>query len=213
MKSFKSLYSSFIYFRLLEATMARPSLLEIRKECLSLVQGEILEIGFGTGINLECYPAHVKKISAIDTNETLPPAAQKRAKYTGISVNFTNSNAEKLPFDDNTFDSVVSTFTFCSIHNTTSALREIYRVLKPGGHLFFLEHGLSPDKWVRMTQNFLTPLFNLISENLNRDIVGILNTQPFKLVAMEQFYYKDAMKITGYFYKGVAEKIRKNISN
>lgn len=199
-------YKKNIYPKALELTMTKPSLMKVRKELLLTVRGNILEIGFGTGINLECYPKHINKLFAIDVNSNVLSVASKRISESDITVYFNNSSAEKLSFDDNTFDSIVSTFNFCSIDNTEAVTKEIYRVLKPGGRLYFVEHGASPDKWIRIAQNIFTHIYSIIACRPNKDIKNILSKQPFATIEMEQFYLKNALKITGYCYKGILEK-------
>lgn len=202
-------YAKYIFPRVLEAVMTKPPLMRIRRELLSSVNGQILEVGFGTGINLECYPPYIRRLTAIDINPSLVSAAHKRLAASGIAVDIVTANAESLPFPDSTFDSVVSTFNFCSIVNVDAAIGEIHRVLKPGGHLFFVDHGISTDERVRQAQHFLTPIFKILGCgcHLNRDIRGIIEKQPFKFISIEQFYQEDELKISGYLYKGIVEKV------
>lgn len=202
------LYSKHIYPHIIEYILSNPSVTRYRKEALAHVKGDILEIGFGTGLSLPCYPAFVKEITAIDTNEGMNVIASKRASQLGIKVNIKTLNAEVLSFDNNSFDSIVSTFTFCSIGNTDAALKEFCRVLKPDGRLVFLEHGLSTDPKVINWQNRLNPVYLLTSDgcNLNRDIKNIIERNKFKITQLEQFYCEHMLKIMGYYFKGVAVK-------
>jgi ubiquinone/menaquinone biosynthesis C-methylase UbiE len=199
-------YSKVIYPKLLERSMSKPSIMKLRKKLLSEVNGEILEVGFGTGLNLGCYPDHIKKITVIDVNDVLGEKARKRIDQYSISVDYRHISAEKLPFEDNCFDSVVSTFTFCSIPDIQSALSEFYRVLKPGGRLFFLEHGISSDKSISFFQNLINPIFKVASCSLNRDMKAIIDASSFNTVKLEQFYQEDAIKVLGYLYMGIAVK-------
>lgn len=199
-------YSKVIYPRLLERSMSKPSIMKLRKKLLSEVKGEILEVGFGTGLNLGCYPEYVKKITVIDVNEVLGEKARKRIEEQFIRVDYRKISAEKLPFEDNCFDSVVSTFTFCSIPDIESALSEFYRVLKPEGRLFFLEHGISIDKPISFFQNLINPIFKAASCSLDRDMKAIVGATSFEIVKLEQFYQEDAIKVLGYLYMGIAEK-------
>lgn len=201
-------YSKIIYPKLLERSMTKSSLMGLRKKLLSEVKGEILEVGFGTGLNLSCYPEHVSKITVIDVNEVLGEKAMERIKEHSITVDYRKISAEKLPFSAECFDSVVSTFTFCSIPDIKSALSEFYRVLKPGGRLFFLEHGLSSDKQIRFFQNLINPIFKAASCSLNRDMKAIVESSNFEIKKLEQFYQEDAIKVLGYLYMGVAEKTK-----
>lgn len=202
------LYSKYIYPKIIETLLSIPSVMKERKDILSHVKGNILEIGFGTGLNLPCYPNFVKEITVLETNEGMNLLANKRIKSSQIKVNFKLLSAELLPFDDEAFDSVVSTFTFCSIKNINSAMKEFYRVLKPNGQLLFLEHGLSQNKKIRFIQNHINPFYKLISDgcNLNRNIKSITEKNGFAISYLEQFYDKHMIKLTGYLYKGIAVK-------
>lgn len=202
------LYSKYIYPKIIERLLSIPSVMKERKDILSHVKGNILEIGFGTGLNLPCYPNFVKKITVLETNEGMNLLANKRIKSSQIKVNFKLLSAESLPFDDETFDCVVSTFTFCSIQNINSAMKEFYRVLKPNGQLLFLEHGLSSDKKISFIQNHMNPFYKIFSDgcNLNRNIKNIIEENGFAISDLEQFYDKHMIKLTGYLYKGIAVK-------
>jgi len=200
-------YSQVIAPRLLDWGMSDPSFALYRREVLSDVQGEVLEIGFGTGINLSYYPEHLQQLVTVDANPGMNALAQKRIESSNIRVDNRVLNGENLPMADNTFDSVVSTWTLCSIANVEQALKEIYRVLKPGGRFFFIEHGLSDDPKVQVWQNRLNPINKAIAVgcNLNRNIKELVEAQ-FKNVTVEQFYTPKSPKISGYMYKGVASK-------
>jgi ubiquinone/menaquinone biosynthesis C-methylase UbiE len=201
-------YSQVIAPRLLDWGMSDPSLALYRREVLSDVQGEVLEIGFGTGINLSYYPEHLQQLVTVDANPGMNALAQKRIESSNIRVDNRVLNGENLPMADNTFDCVVSTWTLCSIANVEQALKEIYRVLKPGGRFFFIEHGLSDDPKVQVWQNRLNPINKAIADgcNLNRNIKELVEAQ-FKNVTIEQFYAPKSPKVSGYMYKGIASKV------
>jgi ubiquinone/menaquinone biosynthesis C-methylase UbiE len=188
-------------------TMANPIFAEYRKEVLAKVQGDILEIGFGTALNLAYYPYYVEKITAIDANPGMRSIAESRMRDSSIEVDYRILNGESLPMPDNTFDSVVSTWTLCSIAKIDRAISEIHRVLKPGGKFFFIEHGLSSDRNVQVWQHRLTPLQKIIADgcHLNRNIQQLLENH-FSDVAVEQFYAEGSPKVGGYIYKGIATK-------
>ena len=126
----------YIFPHILEYVMSSSILVDCRKDTLSEVKGEILEIGFGTGMNLLYYPAHVRKITGVDININVHSKAEKRLKSSPIKVDYYTLNAAYLPFSDHTFDTVVSTFTLCSITDIHRAFSEIVRVLKPNGRFF-----------------------------------------------------------------------------
>ncbi|WP_421657283.1 class I SAM-dependent methyltransferase [Leptothermofonsia sp. ETS-13] len=171
------------------------------------MSGDVLEIGFGTGLNLAYYPNSVKKITTVDVNPGMRSLAQKRIQASAIAVDHRVLNSEHLPMPDHSFDSVVSTWTLCSIANVEQALKEIYRVLKPGGQFFFVEHGLSNDPKIQVWQNRLTPIQKVIADgcHLNRNIRQLIENQ-FDSVRIEQFYADNFPKIVGYLSKGVAIK-------
>ncbi len=200
-------YSQRILPYLLNWAMSDPNLAKYRQEVLADVQGEVLEIGFGTGLNLSYYPENIQKIIAIDANPGVNALAQKQIQASSITVDYRVLNGENLPMADNTFDSVVSTWTLCSIANVEQALQEIYRVLKPGGRFFFVEHGLSNEPQIQVWQNQLTPLQKVIADgcHFNRNIRQLVKNQ-FDTVILKEFYADKIPKISGYLYKGVASK-------
>jgi ubiquinone/menaquinone biosynthesis C-methylase UbiE len=201
-------YSQRILPYLIDWSLSDSSLAKYRQEVLAGVKGEVLEIGFGTGLNLSYYPEDIHKIITVDDNPGVQRLAQKRIQTSSITVDHRVLNGENLPMADNTFDSVVSTWTLCSIENVEQALKEIYRVLKPEGKFFFVEHGLSNEPEIQVWQNRLTPLQKRIAGgcHFNRNIRQLIESQ-FDIVSLEEFYTEKTPKIMGYFYKGVATKI------
>lgn len=187
--------------------MSDSTFAQYRREILAGVQGKVLEIGFGTGINLSYYPEQVHQIVAIDANPGVHALAQKRINEASITVDHRVLNGEQLPMPDRVFDSVVSTWTLCSIADVEQALREIYRVLKPGGQFFFVEHGLSNEPGVQVWQTRLTPIQKIIGDgcHLDRNIRSLVEHQ-FDTLTVEEFYTDNVLKIAGYFYQGVATK-------
>lgn len=193
---------------LLEWSMSGEAMTAYRRSLLAEVQGDVLEIGFGTGLNLPHYDRdRVRSVTTVDPNPGMNALAQKRIAESPISVDAQILNGEALPMANDRFDSVVSTWTLCSIPNVQQALREVHRVLKPGGKFFFIEHGLSDDPQIQTWQNRLTPLQKVIADgcHLNRNIQQLVEA-PFQDVQLERFYGKDLPKFVGYFYKGVATK-------
>lgn len=203
------LYTRRILPYLLDWVMSDPQFAQYRREVLAEVSGDVLEIGFGTGLNLSYYPEELHHLVAIDANPGMQALAQKRVQASRITVDHRVLNGENLPMSDASFDSVVSTWTLCSIRDVERALREIHRVLKPGGRFFFIEHGLSPDPAVQIWQNRLTPIQKVIADgcHLNRNIRQLVEAQ-FEQVTIREFYADKEPKIVGYLYKGVATKTR-----
>jgi ubiquinone/menaquinone biosynthesis C-methylase UbiE len=192
---------------LIDLSMSDSNLAKYRREILAEVTGEVLEIGFGTGLNLAYYPEHIDKIVTIDSNPGVHTLAQKRIGSSSITVDHRILSGENLPMADNSFDSVVSTFTLCSITHIEQALKEIYRVLKPGGRFFFVEHGLSNEPKIQVWQNRLTPIQKRIAGgcHLNRNIKQLIENQ-FDQVVLNELYAEKLPKVVAYLYKGIATK-------
>jgi ubiquinone/menaquinone biosynthesis C-methylase UbiE len=204
-----SFYSNYIFPRLMDAALSGKELQEIRKTVLSQVEGEIFEIGFGTGLNLPHYPARVKRITTVDPNPGARRIAQRRIDQSGIEVVHLTLGGEKLPLDDERFDSIVCTFTLCSIQEVHKALGEMRRILKPEGRFHFVEHGLADDPGVQWWQQKLTPLQRRIGDgcHLNRDAAKLLRQNGFQVEQLENFYLKGVPRFGGYLYQGIASKL------
>ena len=200
-------YSQVILPQCLDWAMSDPTLAHYRDDVLAEVTGNVLEIGFGTGLNLSHYPQHLEKLTTIDANPGMNRIAKKRIQNSSIKVDHRVLNGESLPMADGSFDSVVSTWTLCSIAKVDRAIQEIHRVLKPGGKFYFIEHGLSDEPKVQVWQNRLTPIQKIIADgcHFNRNIQQIVEKQ-FNNLTIEQFYDPKLPKIGGYMYKGVATK-------
>lgn len=200
-------YSNLIIPYGMELVMSSATLQQYRQELLTDVSGNILEIGFGTGLNLPHYPENVNQITTVDPNPGMQKLARSRMANSPITVDYRVLSGENLPFADESFDTVVCTWTLCSIPQVDRAIAEIYRLLKPGGQFFFIEHGLSSDSQVESWQNRLTPLQKIIADgcHLNRNIKDIVE-QKFNHVTIEQFYAPKLPKVIGYMYRGIAFK-------
>ena len=201
------LYSNLIFPYCLDFTMSGSDLSEYRQQLLADVSGEVLEIGFGTGLNLAHYPDNIEKITTIDPNPGMRRRARSRIETSGITVDYKVLNGESIPIADAEFDSVVCTWTLCSIREVDKAIAEVYRLLKPQGKFFFIEHGLSQDDKIQVWQNRLTPIQKIVADgcHLNREIDAIVKRQ-FDNVTIEQFYAPKLPKVMGYMYRGVAIK-------
>jgi len=188
--------------------MDRPFLAKHRQQLLTTVHGDVLEIGFGTGLNLHYYPAQVRKIVTVDPNPGMNRLAQRRINKSKIEVDQRLLSGERLPFSAGTFDCVVSTFTLCSIENVGQALDEMYRVLKPGGRFLFLEHGLSPEPNVQKWQRRLNWLEMRLGDgcHLDRNMKELVSARPFSSVEVEEFYLEKTPKTHGFLHRGMASK-------
>lgn len=202
------LYSRYIFPRVMNLAMSGKPVTRIRKELLLRAEGDVFEIGFGTGLNLPNYPPTVKKITTVDPNPGVNKLAQQRIRESPIEVECHLLSAETLPMDDESFDTVVSTFTLCSIPNVGRALDEIRRVLRPGGKFLFAEHGLADDPKVRRWQDRLNGLQRRIGDgcNLNRNMRELISDHRFKFLEFKNFYMPKTPRIFGYIYQGVAVK-------
>jgi ubiquinone/menaquinone biosynthesis C-methylase UbiE len=201
-------YSQVIVPLLCDFGLDRPSVAKHRRELLAHASGNILEIGFGTGLNLPCYPKQVQKITTVDPNVGMYRRARRRIKQAGIEVDQRVLSSERLPFEDRTFDCVVSTFTLCSIEDVRQAVAEVYRALKPGGKFLFLEHGLSPEPNIQKWQHRLNWLQMRLADgcHLNRNMKELVAVQPFSSVEVEEYYLEGMPKTHGYIYRGRAMK-------
>jgi ubiquinone/menaquinone biosynthesis C-methylase UbiE len=200
-----NLYSRILFPRLMDLAMSGENLGQYRRSLLQNVRGDILEIGLGTGLNLAHYPDSVKRITSVDVNPGMSALAQRRAQAAGITIAAHVLSSEQLPMPDHSFDSVVSTWTLCSIPDVARAIAEIHRVLKPGGQFFFIEHGLSDIPSVQVWQHRLTPIQRVIGDgcHLDRDIAQLVRQQ-FPQVELQTFAAPSLPAIGGYFYKGIA---------
>lgn len=201
-------YSKYLFPRLMNWTLRAKEISDLRHELLSEVKGKVLEIGFGTGLNLPHYPKSVKELAVIEPNTGMHALALKQIVNMPVKVDHRTLQGEKLPFKAGTFNSVVSTFTLCSIKDINKALKEANRVLKTNGKFFFLEHGLSSEANIKKWQNRLNPIQNIIGDgcNLNRDMEKIIKKASFKILTLKKFYFKKYPKVAGYFYFGTARK-------
>ena len=173
------LYQKHIFPHLLNQVMQTPSLMDLRRELLLGMSGEVLEIGFGTGINLAFYQ-NIDTVYALEPNAAVFQLAQERIDAAPFLVEHIAASAEQLPFADEQLQHVVSTWTLCSIADLAQSLREIYRVLQPGGTLHVVEHVLNRQSLnIQRLQHLLTPIQKKVADgcHLNRDIeVALLET-------------------------------------
>jgi ubiquinone/menaquinone biosynthesis C-methylase UbiE len=189
--------------------MGLSFLAEERKKCLANVSGRVLEIGFGSGHNLPYYPNQVQEVVAIDPSHVSAKLARRRVIMAPFPVEYLPLKGEEIPAAEESFDSVVSTFTLCTIPDVTTALWQIRRVLKPTGKFFFLEHGRSPDPSVRRWQDRLNGIQKVLCGgcHLNRDVEQLVISSGFDIVTMEQYDTKGP-RISAHFYRGLAQPAR-----
>ena len=203
------LYGRHIFPRLMDWVMSGLDFQRLRAELLQDARGEVLEIGFGTGLNLVHYPASVVRLSIVDPADLLPDRVSERISTVSFPVHTAHITAETLPYPDRQFDRVVSTWTLCTIPNPVEALREIARVLKPDGTLLFLEHGRSDDRTVAAWQDRLNPIQNIIGCgcHLNRKIDHLIAQAGLRIMTLDRFQMEHVPRLAGEMYRGSATRM------
>ena len=186
------------------AASSRPNRCD-RRVCEGL-SGDVVEIGFGSGLNVPFYPSKVTRVAAVEPADLGWRLAEKRLKATPVPVQRSGLDGQSLPFADHSFDAALSTWTLCTIPDVAAALREVRRVLKPGGTLHFLEHGLAPDERVRVWQRRLDPIEKCLFGgcHFTRPIVDLVTTAGFSINEVDLFYEQGAPKFAGASSLGTA---------
>ncbi|GAA1570610.1 class I SAM-dependent methyltransferase [Kribbella sancticallisti] len=177
-----------------------------RRVCAGLT-GEVVEIGFGSGHNVPYYPPAVTRVTAVEPSDLGWRLAGDRVAASSIPVERSGLDGQSLPFDDDRFDTALSTWTLCTIPDVDAALREVRRVLKPGGTLHFVEHGLAPDESVRRWQRRFDPLEQRLFGgcHLTRPIAALITSAGFTITEVDEFYEKGSPKVGGAFTLGRAD--------
>jgi ubiquinone/menaquinone biosynthesis C-methylase UbiE len=201
-----AIYRDHIFPRLLEIALGGRKPMEYRRRVLTTARGQVLEIGFGTGLNLACYPETVEKLTLLDVDRLLPNRVQQRIAATPFPVEMAFLDAARLPFDDACFDVVVSTWTLCTIPDVASALAEVRRVLRPGGEFLFLEHGRSDDPHVARRQDRWNGVQKFVACgcNLNRPIDQLVSAAGLRIAELDRFQMPGVPKIGAAHYLGAA---------
>lgn len=201
------IYADHIFPRLLEAGGRVEAQRRLREEALAQARGRVIEVGFGTGLNLPHYPPAVERLVAVDPARALEERVRRRIETAPFEVERLSRDAsERLPFDDASFDTAVSTWTMCSIERLDDALAELRRVLRPEGRLLFMEHGRSERRVSAALQDLLNPVQNVVGLgcNLNREIDRRIEGAGFRIVALERFVAPGVPRVLGEVYRGVA---------
>jgi ubiquinone/menaquinone biosynthesis C-methylase UbiE len=190
----------------LDWSMSSKAIANERPSALKEARGEVLELGFGTGLNLPYFPAAVKRLSVVDPEDLMPERVAQRIAAAPFPVHRAKLSAEHLPFDDSKFDCAVSTFTLCTIPDAGAALREVFRVLKPNGSFLFLEHGLSEEPSVAKWQRRLDPIQGVIGRgcHLTRRIDQLVFEAGFEIARLDRYVVAGMPRTHFTMYRGIA---------
>jgi ubiquinone/menaquinone biosynthesis C-methylase UbiE len=198
-------YGDQILPRIIDLTMRSEVFGQVRARVVAGLDGDVLEIGFGSGLNIPYYPAGVKRVQAVDPARIGRKLAAKRAAACPVPIDFTVADAQALPAADASIDSVLSTWTLCTVPDPAQVLAEIRRVLRPGGAFHFAEHGLAPDAAIARSQHRLTPLQRRVAGGcrLDRPIDQLIAAAGFDVTRMDT-YYMAGRHALGYTFEGIA---------
>ena len=205
-------YRDHVYPRIVKALGDPPPIRAVRERIVREAEGTVLEIGVGPGVNFAHYdPAKVTKLYALEPNPQMVRLAEGPRRRTNLHIEFLGLPGERIPLDDDTVDTVVSTFTLCTIPGVLEALRGVERVLDPEGKLIFFEHGLSPEPRVRRWQERSEPLTRWLFEgcHVTRDIPSLLEQSGFRIQQVEKGYLATFPKAWTYCWWGTAVPNRK----
>jgi ubiquinone/menaquinone biosynthesis C-methylase UbiE len=199
-------YERRILPRLIHFSMRQKRFLPLRERLVGEARGEVLEVGIGPGLNLPFYPRGVESLLGLDPSLELLAMARQHTAWVHFPVKLLHGRAEELPLDDRSIDTVVMTWTLCSVAEPLRALAEIRRVLRPGGRLLFIEHGRAPEPAVGRWQDRLTPLWRRLAGgcHLNRPIVQLIGAAGLSLGEFDAGYLVKGPRIATYHYRGRA---------
>jgi ubiquinone/menaquinone biosynthesis C-methylase UbiE len=202
-------YNRWILPQVIELAMRQKTFAPFRQRTAGAAYGRVLEVGIGSGLNLAWYRQGTETVYGVDPSAELLTKASQRVAKVGFPVRLVEASGEQLPLEDQSFDTVVMTFTLCSIPDVGAALLEIRRVLKPEGELLFAEHGRAPDPDVMRWQDRITPVWKLIGGgcHLNRKMDDLIQAAGFRLERLSAGYQKSAPRPFAFFYEGSARPV------
>lgn len=204
-----SFYEDRILPHIIDRACSMGQIMKLRSHVVPQARGRVLEVGMGSAINMEFYNSDkVEMVYGLEPSEGMRRKAQPNLARSPIKVEWLDLPGEKIPLNDESVDTIVLTFTLCTIPDWQTALQQMWRVLKPGGELLFLEHGESPHDSTRKWQHRITPGWKKLAGgcHLNRNIADLIRHAGFEIVDLENLYVPKAPKIAGYIYKGRAQK-------
>lgn len=198
-------YDHWVLPPILDLVMRQPQLQKYRREVVGAADGRVLEIGIGSGLNFSLYSKQVEIVFGIDPSRHLLTIARRRAIAAGVIARFIQASATAIPLADNAVDTIVMTWTLCSITDPFAALREMRRVLKPGGKLLFVEHGLSPEPGIERWQHRLNPIWGHVAGgcHLNRKMDDLISSAGFDVTELRT-EYANGPRLMTYMYSGCA---------
>ena len=202
-----SLYEKYLLPKMLDCCCSTKPINYQRNKVVPYAKGKILEIGIGSGINIPFYKkSQIEKLYGLDPSEELNHMALKVANKHNLDVEFLLSGAEEIPLPSNSIDTILITYTLCTIPDLNSSMNEMKRVLKDDGNFLFCEHGIAPDLNIVKWQNRINPVWGKLFGgcSINRDIPDIIQRSGFKLNKLNQMYLPSTPKIVGYNYWGHA---------
>jgi ubiquinone/menaquinone biosynthesis C-methylase UbiE len=190
------LYGDHVLPRIINVACGLKAVDPLRQRVCDGLEGDVVEIGFGSGLNVPFYPDRVSRVAAVEPADVGWKLAEKRLTASSVPVDRSGLDGQSLPFDDNSYDAALSTWTLCTIPDIATALREVRRVLRPGGKFHFVEHGLAPDENVRRWQHRLEPLQKRLFGgcHLTRQIPQLLTSAGFTITELDVFYEDGAPK-------------------
>ena len=204
-----NLYNKYILPKFLNCACGSKPINYQRQKVVPLAKGKVLDIGIGSGLNIPFYNSDkIDIVIGIDPSHELIELAKELANDSKASIELVIGSAESIPYPDNFFDTVLVTYTMCTIPNVAIANKEMWRVLKDDGRLIFCEHGLAPDKKISKWQNRIDPFWGKIAGgcHLNRDIQKLITDAGFSFESLDKMYIPSTPKFAGYNYWGVGKK-------